>query len=235
MLRPRPRRTIRREIIAVIVPAWYEPGDDVTSHRRAAGVRGRAGRGPARPLPPARRGGHRHRRRPPRAPAAPRRPRAPVRSACRRWPTTRSRSSTVSASTPASSTSASAGPASAASRAPRRPAARRPARPPTPSRQRDFQPRAARRARPREEPVGEPLDARPARSLAATLGGLVLPFLALVLLHQVGLDLSDVLYWVLVGSLAITAAADLGRVRPGARPAPAPRRARTGRRHAPAP
>jgi len=37
VLRPRPRGTLRREIVAVIFPAWSEPGADVTSYRRAPG------------------------------------------------------------------------------------------------------------------------------------------------------------------------------------------------------
>jgi cellulose synthase/poly-beta-1,6-N-acetylglucosamine synthase-like glycosyltransferase len=35
VLEPRPRMTLRREIMAVIVPAWAEPGDDMTAYARA--------------------------------------------------------------------------------------------------------------------------------------------------------------------------------------------------------
>ncbi|MGD9961453.1 glycosyltransferase [Nocardioides sp.] len=41
--------------------------------------------------------------------------------------------------------------------------------------------------------------------LAATLGSILLPFLALVGLYTVGLDVSDIVYWALVGALSLTA------------------------------
>ena len=41
--------------------------------------------------------------------------------------------------------------------------------------------------------------------LLATVGSIVLPFLAMIGLYTVGLDISSALYWVLVGSLSVTA------------------------------
>ena len=235
VLRPRPRgRTIRREIVAVLVPAWHEPGDRRDLPPPPAGVRRRAGRGPARRLPPARRGGHRRPttarlvlrlRRADRArPSGPppgdglprdrglrrsrlrrRRPR-PRRRLGPRQPQAGPRGGPRQATRAAADSIA----------------------------QRDFQPRQ-RGAHVREKNPSVNRWTLARQVVAATLGGLVLPFLALVLLHQVGLDVSDVLYWVLVGSLADHRRAPSGPSAPRRSTRPGSPTPRTGRPHAPAP
>lgn len=72
-------------------------------------------------------------------------------------------------------------------------------------RQRDLQPRqAGRHLRVRRPRIDRWSTGN--QVLLATVGALVAPYLALVGLYAVGLDLSGVLYWVVVGSLALTAA-----------------------------
>jgi len=71
--------------------------------------------------------------------------------------------------------------------------------------QRDLQPRqAGRHLRVRRPSVDRWSSGN--QVLLATVGALVAPYLALVGLYAVGLDLSGLLYWVVVGSLALTAA-----------------------------
>ena len=70
--------------------------------------------------------------------------------------------------------------------------------------QRDLQPRQhGRHQRTRQPRIN--LWSAGNQILLATVGSVLLPFLALVGLYAVGLDVSSVLYWVLVGSFVITA------------------------------
>lgn len=91
-------------------------------------------------------------------------------------------------------------------------------------RQRDLRPR----------PADSHLRARPARStgrgtvvpvLLASVGALLAPYLALVGLYAVGLDLSGLLSWVLVASLALSAALVVAEARHARRPQLPSRRA----------
>lgn len=71
-------------------------------------------------------------------------------------------------------------------------------------RQRDLQPRQeGRHLRARRPRTG--LWSTGTQVLAATVGAVLVPFLAMVGLYSVGLDVSSVLYWVLVAGLATTA------------------------------
>lgn len=72
-------------------------------------------------------------------------------------------------------------------------------------RQRDLQPLGGdTRAKTRSPKIG--LWSFSHQVLLATVGSVVLPFLTLVALYAVGIDLSSLLYWSLVGALAVTAA-----------------------------
>lgn len=72
-------------------------------------------------------------------------------------------------------------------------------------RQRDLQPRLATGRRRVRHPVVD-LWSASQQVVLSTVAGLVLPFLALVGAYIFGHDVSDVLYWVLVGALTMTAA-----------------------------
>ena len=205
VLRPRPRRTIRREIIAVLVPAWHEPGDDVTSHRRppasvAEQAAGRlAGFLQHGEVVTATDDGRLvlRLRRADRA-ARPVRLQEMAYHAVEVLDGLGFDAGVLDLGVGWARVSRKQGPEEATRQATRAAA--------DSIAQRDFQPRQrGAHVRERNPSVNRWTLAR--QVAAATLGGLVLPFLALVLLHQVGLDVSDVLYWVLVGSLALTAAA----------------------------
>lgn len=95
--------------------------------------------------------------------------------------------------------------------------------------QRDLQPRHhASDARTRQPRVN--LWSAGWQVLWATAGAMIVPFLALVGLHTVGLDVSSAVYWFLVGALSLTAltiwaesSQALDPPRPPAEPGPAPR------------
>ena len=71
--------------------------------------------------------------------------------------------------------------------------------------QRDLQPRQrGRHLRTRQPRIGRWSAGQ--QVLAATLGAALVPFLTLVALYAVGLDVSSVLYWTLVGAFGVTAA-----------------------------
>jgi len=72
-------------------------------------------------------------------------------------------------------------------------------------RQRDLQPRHHDGTR-RQSSVRITWRSSSFQILMATVGSIVLPFLALVGLHHVGLDVSGTIYWILVGALGMTAA-----------------------------
>ncbi|MDT9593184.1 glycosyltransferase family 2 protein [Nocardioides zeae] len=71
-------------------------------------------------------------------------------------------------------------------------------------RQRDLQPRLTADAARRRTPSISRWSAS-RQVLLATVGSIALPFLGLVALHSVGLDVADGLYWVLVAALLMTA------------------------------
>ena len=71
-------------------------------------------------------------------------------------------------------------------------------------RQRDLQPRQLGVDSGRRQPVTSRWSAGH-QILLASVGAVVLPFLALVGLYTVGLDISNVLYWVLIASFSMTA------------------------------
>ena len=224
VLEPRPRMTLRREIMAVVVPAWAEPGRDMTAYARAPrDVVGEAAEA-AHQAPEGRRGRHGDRRRPARVPAPPRGPRR--------------------AAGPAAGDGL---PRRRGLRPPRLPrrgrrprrrlgsdhpqAGRRDAPSSTPTRQRsesvrqrDLQPPPARDAQ-AERPPRIGLWSFSHQVLLATIGSVVLPFLALVAAYLLGIDVSDALYWVLVGGAVDDRADDLVRVLARPRATRAPRRA----------
>ena len=232
VLRPRPRGPLRREIVAVIDPPGPQPGPTCHDGAPRTRVRRRGGRrrgssassSPARSSPPTADG-------PARCCGCAARTAPPARSACRRWPTTPSRSSTGSASTPACidlGVGWARGQPQAGARA------RPDARPPRAAARvgRAARPAAAPARRPRRErhpsinlwTARPPGPARPpSAAWCCRSSGSSWPY-------QVGLDISAVLYWVLVGSLGVTAADDLGRVLPRPRAAAAARPSPTGRR-----
>jgi len=72
-------------------------------------------------------------------------------------------------------------------------------------RQRDLQPRHHDGTR-RQPSVRITWRSSSVQVLMATVGSIVLPFLALVGLHHVGMDVSGTLYWILVAALGMTAA-----------------------------
>ena len=225
VLRPRPRGPLRREIVAVIAPAWSRARPrrattGVRATRVASSRRPRTGSSasssPARSSPP-----------PPTAPAsccacgAP--TAAPGRSACRRWPTTRSRSSTSSASTRRRLDLGVGWAHGQPQAGPARPA--RGARAPRPSRSRSAtSSRGQRGAHIRERHPSVNRWTAGRQVLAATLGGLVLPFLGARPAVPRRPRHLDVLYWTLVGALAVTAAAS-------GRSAPTPSTRRRSRTH----
>lgn len=96
-------------------------------------------------------------------------------------------------------------------------------------RQRDLQPRQEGRHLRRRRPHVDRWSTGN-QVLVATVGAVVAPYLALVGLYLLGLDLSPVLYWVVVGALGTTAAMiwaetshALDPQRPSGRAGPAPR------------
>ena len=206
VLRPRPRGPLRREIVAVIAPAWSEPGLTATTARRApeSVVEEAADRlvrflQPGEVITPAADGASLvlRLRRSDRG-ARPVRLQEMAYHAIEVFDHLGVDTRVLDLGVGWARVSRKQGAVEA-----RRQAARAAA---DSIAQRDFQPRQ-RGAHTREKNPSVNRWTLGRQILAATLGGLVLPFLGLVLAHQVGLGISDVLYWVLVGSLAVTAGA----------------------------